>query len=156
MEKYNEDPDSYNIAVMDVIFLGAENLEKARELYDKGATLKDISVALNIEISEDEHCYFKSEIDWVEDISTQNVGDMNITTSESGNFIVGTIVNLHKGITDAKVKEDVKYQLEQEKGYEEVNKDYQEFLKKSTATILGEDYPLYQEETAGAEEIPVP
>ena len=45
-----------------------------------------------------------------------------------------------------KVKEDLTQIVKQEKGFEELNKEYQEFLKKSTASIFNEDITLYVEE----------
>ena len=144
--KYDENPNSYNIAVMDVVFLGEEQVDSAKAMYDEGKTIEEISTALNVEISKDEHCYFESEIVWEKPISTLKVGDMNITTKDSGNYIVGKVVELNVGISNVKVKEDLTQIVKQEKGFEELNKEYQEFLKKSTASIFNEDITLYVEE----------
>ena len=144
--KYDENPNSYNIAVMDVVFLGAEQVDTAKAMYDEGKTIEEISKALNVEISKDEHCYFESEIVWEKPISTLKIGDMNITTKDSGNYIVGKVVELNTGISNAKVKEDLTQIVKQEKAFEELNKEYQEFLKKSKASIFNEDIQLYVEE----------
>lgn len=144
--KYDENPNSYNIAVMDVVFLGAEQVDTAKAMYDEGKTIEEISKALNVEISKDEHCYFESDIVWEKPISSLKVGDMNITTKDSGNYIVGKVVELNTGISNAKVKEDLTQNVKQEKAFEELNKEYQEFLKKSKASIFNEDIQLYVEE----------
>lgn len=144
--KYDENPNSYNIAVMDVVFLGAEQVDTAKAMYDEGKTIEEISKALNVEISKDEHCYFESDIVWEKSISSLKVGDMNITTKDSGNYIVGKVVELNTGISNAKVKEDLTQIVKQEKAFEELNKEYQEFLKKSKASIFNEDIQLYVEE----------
>ena len=144
--KYDENPNSYNIAVMDVVFLGAEQVDTAKAMYDEGKTIEEISKALNVEISKDEHCYFESDIVWEKPVSSLKVGDMNITTKDSGNYIVGKVVELNTGISNAKVKEDLTQIVKQEKAFEELNKEYQEFLKKSKASIFNEDIQLYVEE----------
>lgn len=144
--KYDENPNSYNIAVMDVVFLGAEQVDTAKAMYDDGKTIEEISKALNVEISKDEHCYFESDIVWEKPVSSLKVGDMNITTKDSGNYIVGKVVELNTGISNAKVKEDLTHIVKQEKAFEELNKEYQEFLKKSKASIFNEDIQLYVEE----------
>ena len=143
---YNEAPNSYNIVVMDVLFLNTEaNLQKALALYNDNKTLEEISDELDIEISTDEHAYFESELIWNKEISTTKIGDMVITTEDSGNYIIGRIKELHIGWKDEKVKEDMLDMLRYEKGLEVLDGEFSEFLKSKKATILGKDFPLYEE-----------
>lgn len=143
---YNESPNKHNIVVMDVIFLNTEgNLQTALELYNENKTLEEISNELDIEISTDEHAYFESELIWNKSISTTKVGDMVITTKDSGNYIIGRIKELHIGWEDDKVKEDMLDMLRYEKGLEVLDGEFTEFLKSKKATVLGKEFVLYNE-----------
>lgn len=145
---YNEDPDSHNIVVLDVIFFGdVENLNKAKELYNGGKSLEEVAIAMETEISSNEHAYFKSEnLTWSKSFNDCVVGDIVFSNEDSGSYVMARVKELNKGIDNPTVKNDLKDTLIYEKAYEIANNEYIEFLKKQTVTIFGEDYPLYSEE----------
>ena len=146
-EKYNEDPNSYNIAAIDAIFLDSEEeLNKAIELRKSGKTLEEISEDLGKDIDPARHTYYKSNITWVQDFANSQIGDIVYTTVESGNYVIGKIVELNTGINNEKVRDDMLSNLKYDKAYDEVEQEYIEFLKNQSATILGENYVLYEEE----------
>lgn len=145
---YNEDPDSYNIVVLDVVFFGdVESLNKAKEYYNNGKTLEEVATLMETEISENEHAYFKSEsLTWNKSFNDCVVGDIVFSGEDSGSYVMARVKELNKGIDNPTVKNDLKDTLIYEKAYEIANNEYIEFLKKQTVTIFGEDYPLYSEE----------
>ena len=146
-EKYNEDPNSYNIAAIDAIFLDSEEeLNKAIELRKSGKTLEEISEDLGKDIDPARHTYYKSNITWVQDFANSQIGDIVYTTVESGNYVIGKIVELNTGINNEKVRDDMLSNMKYDKAYAEVEQEYIEFLKNQSATILGENYVLYEEE----------
>ena len=146
-EKYNEDPNSYNIAAIDAIFLDSEEeLNKAIELRKSGKTLEEISEDLGKDIDPARHTYYKSNITWVQDFANSQIGDIVYTTVESGNYVIGKIVELNTGINNEKVRDDMLSNMKYDKAYDEVEQEYIEFLKNQSATILGENYVLYEEE----------
>ncbi len=145
---YNADPDAYNIAVLDVIFFGdVETLNKAKELYNGGKSLEEIATALELTVSSNEHTYFKSEnLTWSKSFNDCVVGDIIFSGEDSGSLVIARVKELNKGIDNPTVKTDLKDSLIYDKAYEIANNEYVEFLKKQTATIFGEEFPLYTEE----------
>lgn len=146
--KYNESPDKYNIAVLNVVFLSdAEQLNKAIELKDSGKTLQEIATELSLEISEKEHTYFESDsLNWSTPFNACKVGDIVTTDAESGSYVIGEIVELNKGITNTVVRDDLLKSMKYDKAFAEVEAEYVEFLKTQKVEIMGEPYSLYQEE----------
>lgn len=146
--KYNESPDKYNIAVLNVVFLSdADQLTKAIGLKDSGKTLKEIATELSLEVSEKEHTYFESEsLNWSTPLNDCKVGDIVTTDAESGSYVIGEIVELNKGITNTVVRDDLLKSMKYDKAFAEVEAEYVEFLKTQNVEIMGEPYSLYQEE----------
>lgn len=145
--KYNENPDNYNIAVLDVIFFSdAETLNKGIVLMEDGKSLEEISTALAIDISKDEHTYYNSEnLKWSTSFSSAKVGDMITTEAESGSLVIGRIKTLNVGLDNTTVKEDITSNMKYEKAYEATEKEYIELLKKTKVEIMGEPYSLYKD-----------
>lgn len=143
-EAYNENPDSYNIAVLDVIFFGdADALSKGVDLVNQGYTLDEIATELEMEISEDEHTYYSTDnLTWNKELSTCSVGDMIYTAEDSGSYVVGEIVELNSGLDNAKVHDDLENSLKYSKAYEQVNTEYEDFVKSKTVKIMGEEYSI--------------
>lgn len=147
-EEYNKDPDSYNIVVMNTIFMGDETAyNKGVEMMNSGKSLKEISEALELPISDkDEHAFFKSEsLKWLKDLNTCKIGDLNATTSDSGSFIIGEIKELNVGVENQKVRDEMIKNLQYAQAMDETQNEYNEFLKGLKAQILGEDFLMYEE-----------
>lgn len=146
--EYNKDPDSYNIAVLDVIFFSSvEQLNQARTLYNEGKTLEEIATEMELTVSSDEHTYFKSEnLTWNKEFSDCAVGDIILSNSDSGSLVIGRIKQLNQGLDSEIVRQDLEETLKHNRGYEAINNEYIDFLKTQTVTIMGNPYSLYQEQ----------
>ena len=149
-EVYNADPDAYNIVVLDVIFFSdVESLRESQTLYNSGKSLEEIATAMSLTVSSDEHAYFKSDsLTWTKDFNDCSVGDIVFSGEDSGSYVIARVKELNIGIENPTVKNDLKDTLVYDKGYEIANNEYIEFLKTQTASIFGEDYPLYTEESS--------
>lgn len=147
LKKYNDNKGSYDIVVMDAIFLETEeNLSKATELKKAGKSLEDIASALSLEIMPNEHTYYQSSnITWDVDFYKAKIGDLAITKTGSGNYVIGKIKELNKGIENQKVLDNLLDEMKYEKGYDAVEKEFIEYIKARKVTIFGKEYNLYQE-----------
>ena len=149
-EQYDADPNSHNIAVLDVVFFDTvEDMNKAKDMYAQGKTLEDIAKEFEYDIFEDEHTYFYSEgLTWSANFADCKVGDYVFSGEDSGSLVIGRIVELNTGVDNEKVKEDLVNNLKYDEAYNLVNKEYEDFLKEQTVQIFGEDFPLFDETTA--------
>lgn len=143
--KYNENPDNYNIAVLDVLFFSdVETLNKGIALMNEGKSLEEIATSVGLTISNDEHTYYNSEnLKWSKSFSESKVGDMLTTDSESGSLVIGRIKALNAGLDNTTVKEDILSNIRYEKAYDLTEKEYVELLKKTKVEIMGQPYSLY-------------
>lgn len=148
LELYNENPDKYNIVVLDVVFMGdTEAFAKSKTLYSEGKSLEEIAEALGTEVSQDEHAYFNTEgLTWESDFNDCSVGDVVFSGEDSGSLVIARIKELNKGVDNPTVKTDMVNSLKHEEAYNATNDEYVEFLKTQTVNIFGQDYPLYEEE----------
>ena len=153
LEIYNENPDNYNIVVLDVVFMGdTEAFAKAKTLYSEGKTLDEIAEALGTEVSQDEHAYFNTEgLTWDSDFNDCSVGDIVFSGEDSGSLVIARVKELNKGIDNPTVKTDMLNSLKYEEAYSATNDEYVEFLKTQTVNIFGTDYPLYEEEDTSSD-----
>lgn len=149
-ETYNSDPNSYNIAVLDVVFFDTtEDLAKAKTMYEQGKTLEEISQEFESDIFEDEHTYYYSEgLTWSADFADCEVGDYIFSGEDSGSLVIGQIVELNVGVDNTKVREDLIENLKYDEAYNLVNAEYEEFLKSQVVQIFGEDFPLFEDTTS--------
>lgn len=146
-EAYDANPGGFDFVVMDAIYLGTEEeLSKATDLVKSGKSIEEISTELDIEISKDAHTNHTSDIKWSKDLYEAKVGETLYTTTDSGNFVVGKITSKNEGLSNSEVKTLIEEDLKYNKAFEETEKEYIEFLKSKKVTIMGKDFPLYQEE----------
>lgn len=148
-EKYDANPNHYNIALLDVIFFSdVPQLTEAKKLFDEGKSFDDIAKAMELEISPDEHTYFESEsLTWSKDFNDCAVGDIIFSGEDSGSLVIARVKELNIGLDNPTVKKDLTDSIKYEKAYEIANEEYGEFLKEQKVTIMGEDYPLYDDST---------
>ncbi len=146
-EYYSVMPNSFDIMVTDAVFVGDEtSFVEAQAMVDSGSSLQEIADAFELSISTDEHTYFETDgIVWNKSISTVSVGDMIYTTLDSGVYAVAEVTQLHTGIDNEMVREDIELSYKYEKGYELLEAEYIEFLKEQDVTILGDSVALYNE-----------
>lgn len=143
---FDSAPNTFKIAVMNCFFCDSEEeLDKAIGLVNQNKSITDIATELGKTLKE-EHTYYESDIIWNKDLNNCKVGDVVYTTKESGSYVVGSITELHSNWNDEKVKNELETKLYQDKGYEVVNKEFEDFLKSKKITILGEDFSFIQEE----------
>ena len=154
-EKYNVIPDHYNIALLDVIFFSdVPQLTEAKKLYDEGKTFDEIAETMELEISPDEHTYFESEsLTWSKDFNDCVVGDILFSGDDSGSLVIARVKELNIGLDNPTVKKDLTDSIKYEKAYEIANEEYGEFLKEQKVTIMGEDYPLYDDTVVESTEV---
>lgn len=154
-EKYNVNPDHYNIALLDVIFFSdVPQLTEAKKLYDEGKTFDEIAETMKLEISPDEHTYFESEsLTWSKDFNDCVVGDILFSGDDSGSLVIARVKELNIGLDNPTVKKDLTDSIKYEKAYEIANEEYGEFLKKQKVTIMGEDYPMYDDTAVESTEV---
>lgn len=146
-EAYDANPGGFDFVVMDAIYLGTEEeLSKATDLVKSGKSLEEISTELDIEISKDAHTNHTSDIKWSKDLYEATVGEVLYTTVDSGNYVVGKITAKNEGLTNSEVKTLIEEDLKYNKAFSEVEKEYIEFMKTKKVTIMGKDFPLYEEE----------
>lgn len=151
---FDSAPNTFKIAVMNCFFCDSEEeLDKAIELVQQHKSISDIATELGKTLKE-EHTYYESDIIWKNDLNNCKVGEVVYTTKESGSYVVGEITELHSNWNDEKVKNELETKLYQDKGYEVVNKEFEDFLKEKKIKILGEDFSFIQEETP-VEETPI-
>lgn len=151
---FNSAPNTFKIAVMNCFFCDSEEeLDKAIELVQQHKSISDIATELGKTLKE-EHTYYESDIIWKNDLNNCKVGEVVYTTKESGSYVVGEITELHSNWNDEKVKNELETKLYQDKGYEVVNKEFEDFLKEKKIKILGEDFSFIQEEIP-VEETPI-
>lgn len=144
--EFDSAPNTYKIAVMNCFFCDSEEeLDKAIELVKQHKSINDIATELGKTLKE-EHTYYESDIVWYNDLNNCSVGDIVYTTKDSGSYVVGAITELHSNWNDEKVKTELENKLYQNKGYEVVNKEFEDFLKTKEIKILGEDFSFIQEE----------
>lgn len=145
---YDANPDYYNIAVLDVVFMGDVNaLAEAKKLYGEGKSLEEIAEALGSEVSSNEHTYFDSDgLTWEKNFNDCSVGDIVFSGEDSGSLVIGRVKELNIGISNPTVRQDMIDMLKYEEAYNQTNEEYIEFLKTKTVTIFGEEFPLYEEE----------
>ena len=144
--EFDNTPNKYKVAVMNCFFCDSEEeLDKAIELVKQHKSINDIATEMEKTLKE-EHTYYESDIVWEKDLNKCSVGDIVYTTKESGSYVVGSITELHSNWNDEKVKEGLETKLYQDKGYEVVNKEFEDFLKAKKIKILGEDFSFVQEE----------
>ena len=152
--EFDSAPNTYKIAVMNCFFCASEEeLDKAIELVKQHKSINDIATELDKTLKE-EHTYYESDIVWYKDLNNCSVGDIVYTTKDSGSYVVGAITELHSNWNDEKVKTELENKLYKNKGYEVVNKEFEDFLKTKEIKILGEDFSFIQEE-APMEEAPM-
>lgn len=150
---FDSAPNTFKIAVMNCFFCDSEEeLDKAIELVQQHKSISDIATELGKTLKE-EHTYYESDIIWKNDLNNCKVGEVVYTTKESGSYVVGEITELHSNWNDEKVKNELETKLYQDKGYEVVNKEFEDFLKEKKIKILGEDFSFIQEETPIAEDV---
>ena len=154
-EKYNVNPDHYNIALLDVIFFSdVPELTEAKKLYDEGKTFDEIAESLKLEISPDEHTYFESEsLTWSKDFNDCVVGDILFSGDDSGSLVIARVKELNIGLDNPTVMKDLTDCIKYEKAYEIANEEYGEFLKEQKVTIMGEDYPLHDDTAVESTEV---
>lgn len=146
-EAYDANPGGFDFVVMDAIYLGTEEeLSKATDLVKSGKSIEEISTELDIEISKDAHTNHTSDIKWSKDLYEATVGEVLYTTVDSGNYVVGKITAKNEGLTNSEVKTLIEEDLKYNKAFSEVEKEYIEFMKTKKVTIMGKDFPLYEEE----------
>jgi len=146
-EAYDANPGGFDFVVMDAIYLGTEEeLSKATDLVKSGKSIEEISTELDIEISKDAHTNHTSDIKWSKDLYEATVGEVLYTTVDSGNYVVGKITSKSEGLTNSEVKTLIEEDLKYNKAFSEVEKEYIEFMKTKKVTIMGKDFPLYEEE----------
>lgn len=144
--EFDNAPNTYKVALMNCFFCDSEeDLDKAIELVKQHKSINDIATEMGKTLKE-EHTYYESDIIWEKDLNKCAVGDIVYTTKESGSYVVGCITELHSNWNDEKVKEGLETKLYQDKGYEVVNKEFEDFLKAKKIKILGEDFSFVQEE----------
>ena len=146
-EAYDANPGGFDFVVMDAVYLGTEEeLSKAADLVKAGKTVEEISKELNIEVSKDAHTNHVSEIKWSKDLYEAHIGETLYTTIDSGNYVVGKITAKNEGLTNLEVKSLIEEDLKYKKAFSEVEKEYIEFMKAKKVTIMGKEFPLYEEE----------
>lgn len=148
LERYNTNPDSFNIAVLDTIFFSdVETLEQGITLMNEGKTLEEISEELGIEIYQDEHTYYNSDnLNWSKSLSESKVGDMITTDFESGSLVIGRVKTLNAGLENSVVKDDIVKNLKYEKAYADTEHEFIHLMIDAEVEIMGQPYTLYDEE----------
>lgn len=151
-ETYASNPDYYNIAVLDVIFLTTEEYyAQALELYNGGSTLEEISEATGLEIAPNEHTFYTSDsLTWSTALPDAEVGSLLYTTTDSGSWLIARVVEKHEGLEDEKVREQLEDELRYDLAYAQTEKDYAAFLDEQVCSIMGSEYDLYVEPTVDA------
>lgn len=135
--KYNENPNSYNVAVFDVIYFDTEeSFNKGKELLSQGKDLVYISENTQTEIKADEHANFTFE-GFTKPINELSLGELAITDVEKIGFMAIAQVKKLDSTFDL-LKQTIYDSMISEKTEEMVNTALDTFYSEAEVTILGE------------------